>query len=259
MLTKFSNEFLDKMKISDQGIILCIRKYSESSLIVKILSETHGVYSGFVRKPSKKDFPIYQNFNLVDFEWSSRVEDHLGFFKVELKKSFLADIISNQINLSSLGAIAVIIEQNVLEREPSKEIFSGLLNLLQNLNCEKENFLKQYIKFEIELLTILGYGIDLSECAATGTKDNLHFVSPKSARAVCLAAGEKYRDKLLALPQFLLEKEGEMYKKLSFDKEDLLNGLKLSGFFIEKYLSKQKQEVFSSRNQLLSLVLQDNF
>ncbi len=247
------------MRLLDQGIILVVRKYSESSLIVKILSENHGVYSGFVRKPSKKDFPIYQNFNLVDFEWSSRVEDNLGFFKVELKKSFLGDIIYSPINLSSLSAISAIIEQNVLEREPSKEIFSGLLNLLQNLNFEKENFLKQYIKFEIELLTILGYGIDLSECAATGAKDNLHFVSPKSARAVCLEAGEKYRDKLLALPQFLLKQESEICQKLNSSKEDLLNGLKLSGFFIEKYLNKQKQEVFSSRNQLLSLVLQDNF
>jgi len=253
------------MRLLDQGIILSVRKYSESSLIVKILSQDHGVYSGFVRggqsqkNSSQKKFSsgstLYQNFNLVDFEWSSRVEDHLGFFKAELRKSFLADIISSPINLSSLSAIATIIAQNVLEREPSKEIFSGLLNLLKNLNCEKENFLKQYIKFEIELLTILGYGIDLSECVATGTTQNLQFVSPKSARAVCLEAGEKYRDKLLALPQFLL---GDINLKTT--KDELLSGLKLSGFFIEKYLgNKQKQEVFSSRNQLISLVLQSSF
>jgi DNA repair protein RecO (recombination protein O) len=243
------------MRLLDQGIILVVRKYSESSLIVKILSQDHGIYSGFIRNPSKKNFSIYQNFNLVDFEWSSRIEDNLGFFKVELKKSFLGDIISSPINLSSLGAIAAIIEQNVLEREPSREIFSGLLNLLQNLNGEKENFLKQYIKFEIELLKTLGYGIDLSECAATGTTENLHFVSPKSARAVCFEAGEKYQDKLLILPQFLLANE-----ELKINKTDLLNGLKLSGFFIEKYLSNNpKLEIFNSRNQLLNLVSQDNF
>ncbi len=256
------------MRLLDQGIILSIRKYSESSLIVKILSKDHGVYSGFVRggSSSQKKFSsksaIYQNFNLVDFEWSSKIEDNLGFFKVELKKSFLGDIISNPITLSSLGTISTIIEQNVLEREPSKEIFLGLLNLLQKLNCESKNFLKEYIKFEIELLKILGYGIDLSECVATGTTENLHFVSPKSARAVCLQAGEKYRDKLLILPQFLLKNED-----LEIDKDDLLNGLKLSGFFIEKHLnsatshqySKLKQEVFNSRDQLINLVTQNNF
>ncbi len=237
------------MRIIDQGIILVIKKYSENSLIVKILSKDHGIYSGFVRNPSKKNFSTYQNFNLVDFEWSSRIEDNLGFFKIELRKSFLGDIISNPFKLSSLNTIAAIIEQNVLEREPSEEIFSGLLNLLQNLNCEKEIFLKKYIQFEIELLKILGYGIDLSECAATGVTENLHFVSPKSARAVCLEAGEKYRDKLLALPQFLLKDEEKI------NQEDLLNGLKLTGFFIEKYLARNPiGEVFSPRSQLLNLV-----
>ena len=102
---------------------------------------------------------------------------------------------------------------------------------------------------EIDLLQILGYGIDLSECAATGATEDLHFVSPKSARAVCLEAGEKYRDKLLILPQFLINEHNIV------DKNDLLNGLKLSGFFIEKYLAKKPiNEVFSSRNQLMNLI-----
>ena len=139
-----------------------------------------------------------------------------------------------------------------MEREPVEEIFSGLLALLQKLNCEDEIFLKQYVKFEIDLLQILGYGIDLSECAATGATEDLHFVSPKSARAVCFEAGEKYRDKLLILPQFLLENN-----EPEATKEDLLNGLKLSGFFIEKYLVKKpNNEVFSSRNQLINLMIQ---
>jgi DNA repair protein RecO (recombination protein O) len=239
------------MRIIDQGIILSIKKYSENSLIVKILSKDHGIYSGFVRSPSKKNFSIYQNFNLVDFEWSSRVEDNLGFFKIELKKSFLSDIISDPLKLSSLNTIAAIIAQNILEREPLEEIFSGLLDLLKNLNCEKEIFLKKYIEFEIELLKILGYGIDLSECVATGTQENLSFVSPKSARAVCLEAGEKYRDKLLVLPQFLLaENQGEITH------QDLLNGLKLTGFFIEKYLTnKPGIKDFRARNQLMNLVV----
>ncbi|MES2677387.1 MAG: DNA repair protein RecO [Pseudomonadota bacterium] len=245
------------MKFSDSGIIISVRKYSESSLIVKVLSNSHGLYSGFVRgaTSSPKNRIIYQNFNLVDFEWSSKVEDNLGFFKIELQKSFLADIISSPVKLSALGAISHLIEQNVLEREPVEEIFSGLLELLQKLSLEDEVFLKQYIQFEIDLLQVLGYGIDLSECAATGATEDLHFVSPKSARAVCLAAGEKYRDKLLILPQFLLENN-----QLETTKEDLLNGLKLSGFFIERHLTERtkieaKTEIFNSRNQLMNLVL----
>ena len=249
------------MQFSDSGIIISVRKYSESSLIVKVLSHNHGLYSGFVRgaTSSQKNRVIYQNFNLVDFEWSAKVEDNLGFFKIELQKSFLADIISSPFKISALGAISHLIEQNVLEREPVAEIFSGLLKLLQKLSLEDEFFLKQYIQFEMDLLQILGYGIDLSECAATGTTEDLRFVSPKSARAVCQAAGEKYRDKLLILPQFLLENN-----ELKTDKEDLLNGLKLSGFFIERHLMERpkiqsKAEIFNLRKQLINLVSKAEF
>ena len=248
-------------RFSDQGIILYIKKYSENSLIIKILSKNHGLYSGFIRGAvsSKKlsyKSALYQNFNLVDFEWSSRIADNLGFFKIDLKKSFLGGIISDPIKLSAFGAAASIINQNVLERESAIEIFDGLLHLLEKIETRDEFFLKQYIKFEIQILKILGYGIDFSECAATGTKDNLHFVSPKSARAVCLEAGEKYRDKLLELPQFLVTDDEEITRDI---KKDLLSGLKLSGFFINKYLDNSfKAEVFSFRNQLLNLVTNKN-
>ena len=249
------------MKFSDSGIIIGVKKYSESSLIVKVLSDNHGLYSGFIRGAvsSQKNRVIYQNFNLVDFEWSSRIADNLGFFKIELKKSFLGEIISSPIKLSALNNIASMIEHNVLEREPAGEIFSGLLNLLQNLSQIDQIFLKHYVEFEIDLLRMLGYGIDLSECAASGVTENLHFVSPKSARAVCFEAGEKYRDKLLALPQFLVTKQNDQISK-----NDLLNGLKLSGFFIDKYLSSgtktgYKTNFFDPKNQLMSLVLNGDF
>ncbi|MFT6106454.1 MAG: DNA repair protein RecO (recombination protein O) [Rickettsiales bacterium] len=243
------------MKFSDSGIIIGVRKYSESSLIVKVLSENHGLYSGFVRggTTSPKNRAIYQNFNLVDFTWSAKIEDNLGFFKIELTKSFLAQIISSPIKLTALGILSVIIEENLQERESGEEIFPRLFELLKSLNLDDEIFLQKYIKFEIELLKILGYGIDLSSCAATGVVEDLYFVSPKSARAVCFSAGEEYRNKLLILPQFLLDEE------TAENKEDLINGLKLTGFFIDRFLTKVAKnrvliENFSSRNQLLRML-----
>ncbi|MFT7087458.1 MAG: DNA repair protein RecO (recombination protein O) [Rickettsiales bacterium] len=249
----------EAMKFTDSGIIVGVRKYSESSLIVKILSQNHGLYSGFVRGTSSpKNKAIYQNFNLVEFEWSSKIEENLGFFKIEMTKSFLAQIISSPVKLNSLLILSATIEQNLLEREPSSEIFLSLMKLLQKLTASDGEFLEEYIKFEIKLLGILGYGIDLTSCAASGTTDNLHFVSPKSARAVCLEAGERYRDRLLLLPQFLLEtKSPDSLDHIGANKEDLLNGLKLSGFFIDKFLTKKpnfKVDVFSSRGQLLNLI-----
>ncbi|MCE3255253.1 MAG: recO [Rickettsiaceae bacterium] len=208
-----------------------------------------------MRGVSSKNRVLYQNFNLVDFEWSSRIADNLGFFKIELRKSFLGEIISSQLKLACLNDLSVVIGRNILEHEPQNEIFAGLSNLLENLSNEDQIFLKHYIKFEIELLKILGYGIDFSECAATGTTENLHFVSPKSARAVCLEVGEKYRDKLLLLPQFLLNESDQR-----IDKKDLLNGLKLSRFFIDKFLEKpNKSEDLHQEGQLFNLILKDDF
>lgn len=243
------------MQLSDRGIILSVKKYSENSLIVKILSENHGIYSGFVRGSGKKNGEkvIYQNFNLVDFHWRSRIAENLGFFQAELIKSFLAKVISSPIKLSCLNALSIIIENNLLERDSHPEIFCGLSNLLENLDQKTTNFLQNYIKFEIELLKTLGYGIDLSKCAATGETESLYFVSPKSGRAVSLKAGEKYRDKLLILPQFLIESD------IPNTKSDLLNGLKLSSFFFDKYLPPKFPNNFNYKNQLISLIEREDF
>ena len=147
-------------RFTDQGIIIAVRKYGENSLIVKILSAKNGICSGFVRfaaanyKKSSFQATIYHNLNWVEFEWSSRIANNLGFFKAELKKSFLGEIISNKIKLSALTSICGIIERNILEGEIADEIFNHLLDLLQNINLETTDFLAKYIKLEIELLFI---------------------------------------------------------------------------------------------------------
>jgi DNA repair protein RecO (recombination protein O) len=241
------------MKFTDSGIIIGARKYSENALIVKILSENHGLCTGYVRSAtsSVKNHLIYQNFNLIEFEYSSKVEGSLGFIKAEITKSFLSHIISSKIKLSALSCTAEIIDHNLVPEDSDNKIFGFLLELLKKTNFEDDVFLKEYIKFEIKLLEALGYGVDLSSCAATGVTTNLYFVSPKSARAVSFEAGEKYRDKLLILPNFLLENEDENYNQ-----SDLLSGLKLSGYFIEKYLSKAEiiNDNFNFRGRLINSI-----
>ena len=224
------------MNIKDQGIILSVRKYGESSVIVKIFSKEHGIYSGFIRGAlSKKNSAIYQISNLVEFVWTAKNSDNLGFFRVELMKSFLAEILSNQLKLNCLNAAVSLIESNILERESITDLFEKLLELQNSLVLSDEIFLKQYIEFEILLLQILGYGIDLSCCAVTGVYQDLYYVSPKSGRAVSREVGVKYHDKLLKLPNFLVNDLAEI------DKNDLLAGLDLTEFFISKYLYQSKE------------------
>ena len=149
-----------------------------------------------------------------------------------------------------LNIIIDIIEKNILEKEPHKELYDELSNLLKNIDNDENIFLSHYIRLEIELLRILGYGIDLSRCAVTGQKNDLYFVSPKSGRAVSKEVGEKYRNKLLKLPSFLTKDASN-----NVDKGELLSGLKLSGFFIAKYLYPQQAfELQNSRNRLLEYI-----
>lgn len=105
------------------------------------------------------------------------------------------------------------------------------------------------------ILESLGYGIDFSCCVVTNSKVNLTFVSPKSAHAVSLEAGEKYANKLLRLPQFLMD-ECDNY----IENSQLVDGLNLSGFFLNKYLfldNSHKKNSFSSnfyRENILKII-----
>jgi len=87
-----------------------------------------------------------------------------------------------------------------------------------------------YVRLELGLLQELGFGLDLDKCAATGTTEDLAFVSPKTGRAVSRAAAEPYRDKLMALPPFLST------GGLPADAVQLRQGLDLTGFFLERHV-----------------------
>ena len=85
-----------------------------------------------------------------------------------------------------------------------------------------------YVRYEIGLLSELGFGLDLSQCTATGVTEDLAYVSPRSARAVSREAARPYRNRLLPLPSFLLPDTRAEYAA-----QDILDGLKLTGYFLE--------------------------
>jgi DNA repair protein RecO (recombination protein O) len=111
------------------------------------------------------------------------------------------------------------------DREPHEPVFHGLLALLEAF--ETPVWAPAYVRWELGLLQELGFGLDLSSCAATGTNDTLAYVSPRTGRAVSLSAGEPYRDKLLPLPGFLAGHGG-------WTDREVLAGLDLTGHFLER-------------------------
>lgn len=249
------------MKFNDNGIIISCRKYSENSLILKLFTQNHGIYRGFVNsQKSKKTQAIFQIGNLISFEWRSRTEDGLGqLCYLDLVKSYTPKIIFDKLKLSCCSSIFAILDNCFLEREEQNILFEKLQNFLQKISSspdDKSEFLADYIKLELEILKTLGYGIDLSSCVVTDSVDNLVFVSPKSARAVSFDAGKDYENKLLKLPQFLLAQND------NFDHSHLYDGLKLSGYFLEKFIFSQNNIRPASRinieNELQKIIAHSN-
>jgi len=115
------------------------------------------------------------------------------------------------------------------EREPQPGAFAAFEALGGALRHD-DIWPAVYVRFEAGILQALGFGLDLSRCAATGAVDDLVWVSPRTGRAVSRAAGEPYRDRLLRLPPFLLSAQGGL------SPGDIGDGLALTGHFLDRCL-----------------------
>lgn len=235
------------MNFRDEGIIISTKKYGENSLLVKVFSAQHGIYRSFVKSAkSKKVSATYQVGNLISFEYRSRIEENLGsLFSVNLISSFCSRIIFDQFRLNCVRSLFSMIDELFLERENHANFFAELLSFLQKTSLEndKRELVASYVKLELAMLSELGYGIDLTSCVVTESTENLAFVSPKSARAVSISAAKSYENKLLKLPEFLVTEKSEIAE------QHLLEGLQLSGFFLNKFLANDQQK-FPHREEI---------
>ena len=216
------------MNWSDEGIVLSARPHGETSAVVQLLTRDRGRHAGLVRGgQGRRARAIYQPGNLVAATWNARLAEHLGSYGCELLESYAARALDDPDRLAALSAAAALSETALPEREPHAACFEGFRALLDALSGD--HWAEVYVRWELALLAELGFGLDLDGCAAGGANDQLAFVSPKSGRAVSLAAGEPYRDRLLALPGFLARRGGG-------GAEEVEQGLALTGFFLERHV-----------------------
>jgi DNA repair protein RecO (recombination protein O) len=216
------------VKWSDDAVVLSARPHGETATIVQLLTRAQGRHAGLVRGgQGSRQRGVYQAGNRVSANWSGRLPEHLGTLDCELVSSYAARVMDDSDRLSALSAAAAVCEGAMPEREPHPACFEGLLALLEAL--EGEHWAEVYVRWEVALLAELGFGLDLSACAAGGDNDHLAYVSPRSGRAVSLSAGTPYREKLLTLPAFLVGRgEG--------GRAEVAEGLALTGFFLERHL-----------------------
>ncbi|HJO87243.1 MAG TPA: DNA repair protein RecO, partial [Rhodospirillales bacterium] len=154
------------MNWSDIGIVLSARKHGEGSAIVSLMTLEHGRHAGLVRGGSgKRARGIYEAGNLVSVEWRARLEDHLGSFTCELLQPQAALYLDDSFRLSGLSSACAVLEMALPEREPHPEIYESLFNFIVNLS--EDTWLEEYVKWELDLLADLGFGLDLTSCAST--------------------------------------------------------------------------------------------
>ncbi len=214
------------MEWIDEGIVLSARPHGETAAVVQLLTRDHGRHAGLVRGgQGRRARGVLQTGNRVAVTWRARLADHLGAYTCELETSHAARLMNDPDRLAALTAAAAVSERALPEREAHRLCYDGFLALLAAL--ESDHWAEAYVGWELALLAELGFGLDLASCAAGGANDQLAYVSPRSGRAVSLAAGEPYREKLLTLPGFLAGRGGGGPAEVG-------QGLRLTGYFLQR-------------------------
>jgi DNA repair protein RecO (recombination protein O) len=217
------------MDWSDEGIVLSARPHGESGLIVSLLTRMHGRHAGFVPGGgSRRASPVWQPGNVVEVGWRARLSDQLGNYTGELREPHAARALDDAVELAGLSAACAVADAALPEREPHPAMFDGFRAFLGALG--HPGWPAIYVRLELGLLQELGFGLDLEKCAATGTSEDLAYVSPKTGRAVSRVAAGPYKEKLLALPGFLST------GGLPADDEQLRLGLDLTAYFLERHV-----------------------
>lgn len=216
------------MEWADEGVVVAVRRLGESGIVADVLTREHGRHAGLVHGGAGKEKRgILQPGNRVRVWWRGRLAEQLGTYRVEPVRAHAAELFDDPGRLAALVSACALCEVALPERQPHAAAHAALVALLEALRSEA--WPSVYVHWELALLRDLGYGLDLTRCAATGVNDGLAFVSPKTGRAVSLSAGEPYRDKLLELPRFLVE-GGEG------DRAGIFAGLRLAGFFLDRHV-----------------------
>lgn len=220
------------MEWRDQGALLAVRRHGETSAIIEVFTENHGRHAGVVRGgASRKNTPVLQPGAQLDVTWRARLDEHIGSYKVEPLKSRAAQVMGDRLALIGLNAVNGLLSFCLPEREPHPHLYERTMALLDMLGTSQVWPLA-YLRWELALLDEMGFGLDLSSCAVSGSVDDLAYVSPKTGRAVSVAGAGEWADKLLPLPPSLLG-----HGRAEF--ADISEGLITTGFFLKNRLALQ--------------------
>lgn len=218
---------------TDEGLILSIRPHGERNAVASLLTLENGRHSGLVHAydaASKRG--TVQIGNLVQVQWRARLSEQLGTYQLELVRNPSAVFLDDALKLAGLSSCCAILDVSLPEREANVSVWQATTALI-DIICIADNledWLVFFVKWEMNLLDLLGFGLNLRSCAVSGLKDDLIYVSPRSGRAVHRDHAGDYTDRLLNLPSFLQSEQAAA----SVSDSALLDGLTLTGHFVAR-------------------------
>jgi DNA repair protein RecO (recombination protein O) len=218
------------MQWQDDGIILGIKRLGETSVIAEVMTRTRGRHLGMVRSGRSRNMqPVLQPGNRVEVIWRARLDDHLGEYKIEPLQLRAAQLMETATAVYGVQAMAALLRL-LPERDPHPHLYEALDVILDNLS-DPADAGELFVRFELAVLNDLGFGLDLTECAATGLRTDLVYVSPKTGRAVCRTAGAPYADRMLSLPSFLSTEQSK-----AADCQSLAAAFRLTNHFLTRHV-----------------------
>ena len=225
----------------DIGYLLSKNKYNENSLIAEIFTKEHGKISGIIFGGTSKKIKNYlQIGNQLYLSFNAKAENRIGYFKIEIYKAISPIYFDNPKKLNCILTAMNLIKILTAESQMNKDIYDLLNDFYKILN--DPHWLKRYIFWELKLLSILGFNLDLERIVKK------EFINNKAMYIVKSSAEKK------TIPSFLIEKNN-----VSDDINDLLQGLKLVGDFMEKTILKPNNVNYPiSRNQFINSLKQLN-
>lgn len=211
------------MQWREESIVLSVKLFSENYRIVTVFNKSIGKCSGLVRGIKSS----IQPGDISDVTWRGRTVDQLGIFKLENIFSPFGHIYKDASKIFAIDSACTMSANGLPDRAIHKNMFDSLKRFL--LSVTQENWIADYIFFEISMLSDFGYGLNLTKCAVSGERNGLKYVSPRTGRAVTEDIAGKYKDRLFRLPDFLISecKNPTRY--------DVICAMSITGHFLKMY------------------------
>ncbi|WP_341633807.1 DNA repair protein RecO [Sphingomonas agri] len=235
------------MRSETEAIVCALRSHGEHGAIVRLMTPEQGLLAAYVRGGrGRRMRPVLIAGNIVQAQMSARTETQLPQASIELIHS-RGPLLGEPLPATAIEWATVLIATVLPEGQPYPRLYQALDGLLGAIEAapSASGWGAALVRFELLLLAELGFGLDLTNCAVTGSNDNLVAVSPKSGRAVSAAEAAPYAGKLLKLPSFVREGGSASW-------EDILDGLSLTGhFLLRDALADRSRPITEPRHRLV--------